>query len=71
MFGHICRLPNSAPAKKTLYEGLRPTKKPVGGQRLTLLKLIKKQLPKCMDIYGAIKLAQNREAWRVFVNIVN
>ena len=71
VFGHICRLPNSAPAKKALYEGLRPTKKPVGGQRLTLLKLIEKQLPKCMDIYGAINLAQNRDAWRVFVNIVN
>ena len=24
-----------------------------------------------MDIYGAIKLAQNRDAWRVFVNIAN
>ena len=71
VFGHVCRLPNSAPAKKALYWGLRPTKKPVGGQRLTLLKLIEKQLPKCMDIYGVIKRAQNRDAWRVFVNIVN
>ena len=28
VFGNICRLPNSAPTKKTLYEGLRTTKKP-------------------------------------------
>ena len=34
-------------------------------------KMIEKQVPKCMDIYGAIKLAQDRDEWIVFVNIVN
>ena len=56
--------------KKTLYEGLRHSYT-VGGQRLTTLKLIEKQLPKYMDIYGAIKLAQNKDAWGMFVNIMN
>ena len=68
VFGHICRLPNSAPAKKALYEGLRQSKKPRGGQRLTLLKLIEKQLAeKNIDIYRAIRLAQDRKAWRILI----
>ena len=37
--------------KKALYEGLRKVKNSVGGQRLTLLKLIQKQLKKkCIEI---------------------
>ena len=68
VFGHICRLPNSAPAKKALYEGLRQSKKPRGGQRRTLLKLIEKQLAeKNRDIYRAIRLAQDRKAWRIMI----
>ena len=37
VFGHICRLPNSAPAKKALYESLTQSKRPKEGQRLTPL----------------------------------
>ena len=56
-FGHICRLPSLAPAKKALYDCLRQSKRPTGGHRLTILKLIKKQLAvKYIEIYRAIDL---------------
>ena len=62
VFDYVCRLPNSVPAKKALYEGLRQSKRPRGGQRLTLLKLIEKQLASNIDIYRAIGQAQDRKA---------
>ena len=64
VFGHICRLPNSAPAKKALYEGLRQSKRRRGGQRLTLLKQLAEMN---IDIYRAIRLAQDIKAWRIMI----
>ena len=43
-FGHLIRLPNSAPAKKALAEARKPYKKLRGGQPLTWLKTIAKDL---------------------------
>ena len=65
MFGHIGRLPS----KTSTYRGLRLSKRPIGGQRLTLPKLIEKQVPNFIGINEAIKAAQDRD--KNIINIVD
>ena len=38
LFGHTCRLPVNAPAREAIQEAIKPVKRPVGGQRTTLIK---------------------------------
>ena len=63
--------PGIYPCKKALYEALRKSKKPAGGQKLTLLKLIEKQLKsQNLGVEEAIQLAQDRFAWRQLVFVI-
>jgi len=64
--GHVARLDDSAPAKKALYEALRPCKKPKGRPKTTLLNTIDKNLKQrnISNIFEAINEAQDRERWR-------
>ena len=64
-YGHLLRLNEKTPARLALKEAERKVKKPKGGQKLTWMKLIGKDLeeykiPRC----EAESLAQNRTAWR-------
>jgi hypothetical protein len=60
-FGHLCRLPSDAPARKALDEALKPTKKPQGRPKTTWLQSIKKDLKEIniTNIEKAIEIAQN------------
>ena len=42
--GHLLRLPDNTPAKTALREAQRYVKKPRGGQKLTWIKMIEKDL---------------------------
>ena len=69
-FGHVCRLPEKAPSKRALYEALRPCKNPRGGQKLTLIRLINKELTqKGTNIRNSIQTAQDRKVWRSLVSV--
>ena len=68
-FGHIARLDDNAPAKLSLYEAIRKTRKPQGKPITTLLSTIHKQL-KTIEINNfddAINFAQDRENWRSLI----
>ena len=43
-YGHLLRLPVETPARQALFEAEIPVKKAKGGQKLTWLKLIEKDL---------------------------
>ena len=43
-FGHLCRLPDGAPAKSALFESLKPCDHPQGRPKNTSIKIIKDQL---------------------------
>ena len=45
-YGHLLRLPEDTPARKSLKEAKSPCKKPRGGQKLTWIKQIEKDLEK-------------------------
>ena len=64
-FGHACRLPDDAPAKRTIFEAERKEKKPKGGQKTTLLSTIKKDLKELgiKTIQEGMCKAQNRKKW--------
>ncbi len=73
---HLLQLPDNTPAKMALKEARREVKKPKGGQKLTWLKLVDKDLKKvevevvndgwCKPSHE--QLAQNRSIWQVVVN---
>ena len=75
-YGHLLRLANHTPAKRALKEARREVKKPKGGQKLTWLKLIDRDLEKVTMVVvngGGYKpsheqLAQNRSIWQEVVN---
>ena len=68
LFGHICRSSNNTPLKKALNEALRKCKKPRGGQKLTLIKIIENQLKtKKLSFSEALILSQDRKAWRILM----
>ena len=45
-YGHLLRLPEDTPARKSLKEAKNPCKEPSGGQKLTWIKQIGKDLEK-------------------------
>ena len=45
-YGHLLRLPEDTPARKSLKEAKNPCKKPRGGRKLTWIKQIEKDLEK-------------------------
>ena len=64
-FGHICRLPESTPARIALEEALKPTKKLCGGQKTTYLNVLVKDLKDLnLTVNNAIEIAQDRVEWR-------
>ena len=66
-FGHICRLSDQTPAKIALKEATRKVKRPQGKPRTTYIQVIRNQLKtkNINSIEDAIKIAQNRQIWRV------
>ena len=68
-YGHLLRLNEETPARLTLKETEKKVKKPKGGQKLTWMKLIGKDLeeyknPRC----EAETLEQDRSAWRNLIS---
>ena len=65
-FGHLNRLPDSAPAKLAFREAFfRPPKKLRGGQPLNWLHTIKKDFKTIeLSVEEAIKLSQNRKGYK-------
>ena len=68
-FGHLCRLPEDAPAKRALYEILRPCNKPQGRPKTTWLQTICDQLKELgiNSIEEGIEVARNRNTFRVLL----
>ena len=70
-FGHLVRLPDSAPAKKALSEARKPYKKLRGGQPLTWLRTIAKDFnSNIKDLHKFIKIAYNRRQYAEVVDSV-
>ena len=68
LFGHTCRLPSNSPSRKALEEALKPAKRLVGGQKLTLLKTLVKDLHDTgISILEAKELAQNKKLYKQLV----
>ena len=68
-YGHLLRLNEKAPARLVLKEAERRVKKPKGGQKLTWMKLIGKDLdedkiPRC----EAEILAQDGTVWKNLIS---
>ena len=64
-YGHLLRLNEKTPARLVLKEAERKVKKPKGGQKLTWMELIGKDLEEYkIPICEAETLAQYRTAWR-------
>ena len=64
-YGHLLRLNEDVPARKALVEAERKVRKSNGGQKLTWIKQIEKDLlEKGISIKGVGDLAQDREMWR-------
>ena len=82
-YGHLLRLPEKAPAKQALKETKKICRKPRGGQKMTWMKLIEKDLEnikinlvikdrdkntKCIEINDHEKIAQHRHVWKLVVD---
>ena len=64
-FGHICRLPQNTPARIALEEILKPCKKTRGGQKITYISVLKKDLDELnLTINSAMEIAKDRTEWR-------
>ena len=71
LFGHTLRLPEGAPSKEALFECIKPVKRPVGGQKQTLIKLIRKDLNSVnRTLEEAIQTAQNKRQYKALVESV-
>ena len=71
-FGHMTRLPSQTPVKHALGEAERKIKKKVGGQKLTWLTLMKKQLKDIgLDYKQAQTLAMDREKWKRLISDIS
>jgi hypothetical protein len=71
LFGHICRLPEQAPARITLQEVIRPVKHMIGGQRLTYIRRVKSDFHKVnISIEQAQRIAQDKKDYRALVRRV-
>ena len=63
--GHVYRLDKNTPAAQSLRHATEYYKKKRGGQRLTWLKSIEKQLIEInIEPTNAMNLSQDREKWR-------
>lgn len=68
-YGHLLRLNEDVPARKALVEAEKEVRKPMGGQKLTWLKLIEKDLQdKGIKKEGVGDLAQDRLMWREMIS---
>ncbi len=82
-YGHLLRLPEDTSARKSLKEAKKPCKKPRGGQKLTWLRQIEKDLEKVefntvlknrdgsfktVRVKEHEKMAENRHIWRLIVD---
>ena len=68
LFGHTCRLPQEAPSRKALFEALRKVPKLAGGQKKTLIGLIKEDLKTVGEtIANAIDIAQDKHKFQELV----
>ena len=64
-YGHLLRLNEKTPTRLALKEAERKVKKPKGGQKLTWMKLIEKDLEEYKICRcEAETLTQDRTAWR-------
>jgi hypothetical protein len=67
-YGHLIRLEEDIPAKKALREAERKVKKYPGGQKLTWMKQLEKDLKEFkIQPEKVEKLAQNRQQWRQLI----
>ena len=67
--GHALRLPETTPARRALIEAKRKMKKYRGGQKLTWLTIVKKQLISLgIDWGGVYAVAQKRGEWRNLIH---
>ena len=71
-YGHLIRLSEETPAKKALDEVKRKVKKPKGGQKITWIKLIEKDLK---DLKRFVQkeedlkeITLNRKKWRKLIH---
>ena len=66
-FGHVCRLPEGAPARRTLIEALRPCERPRGRPKTVWIDNIRDQLKEVNinTIKEGIFIAQDRDKYRV------
>ena len=68
-YGHLLRLHEETPARKALKECERKVKKPKGGQKLTWIQLVKKDLKELNLTEEQAKVsARNRNAWRNMIH---
>ena len=68
-YGHLLRLHDETPARKALKECERKLKKPKGGQKLTWIQLVKKDLKELnLTEEQAKVIARNRNAWRNMIH---
>ena len=83
-YGHLLRLPEDTPARKSLKEAKNPLKKPRVGQKLTWIKQIEKDLEKVefkilvknnkdgsfntVQVKECKQMARNRHIWRPIVD---
>ena len=68
LFGHTCRLPQEAPSRKALFEALRKVPKLAGGQKKTLIGLIKEDLKIIgKTIEKAIDIAKDKRQFQELV----
>ena len=68
-YGHLLRLNEDVPARKALIEAERKVRKSSGGQKLTWMKQIEKDLLEIgIEKKGVRDLAQNRLMWREMIS---
>ena len=65
-FGHLCRLPENAPAKLAFFESTTYTSKPQGRPKTIWIDIIRKQLMEfgIGTLYDAYELAQDRTLFK-------
>ena len=71
LFGHTNRLPYGAPSREALLECLKPIKRPVGGQKLTLIKLIRNDFNTVGETReSSLQISSNKKDYQKLVRSV-
>jgi hypothetical protein len=71
LFGHTNRLPYGAPSREALLECLKPIKRPVGGQKLTLIKLIRNYFNTVGEtLESALQISSNKKDYQKLVRSI-